>query len=84
MSTGNNQVWEVIDLVIKENIKPNEAIKNFGAHGDFTILYSAILENKLVESRYDGHAFDLFTRISVPTLRDTIKELINDLRERAD
>jgi hypothetical protein len=75
-----NQMWEVIDLVIKENIKSNEAITSGTTPTcDVIITYDSIDDNILHKS---AHVLGVYTLrlMSVPTLRMFIKEVIETLR----
>lgn len=79
MSTSMNQMWEVIDLVISEEQKENEAIASCG-HGEVVITYAGITDHKLHTAKATMSIWLLCT-VSVPTLRLIIKEVINHLRD---
>ncbi len=77
----SNKMLEIIDLVIKENIKENEAIKSCGTY-TVQLTYSAVIENSLHQS---ACSLDVSTilRMSIPTLRLFIKEVIESMRSEA-
>lgn len=81
--TDENTVWEIIDLVIKEEIKENESIKSMGGSGIIQIKYSKIQDHELY---YHSIQTDMGTAktVSIPTLRLIIKELILHLRNNED
>jgi hypothetical protein len=76
-----NKMWEIIELVIKENVKENEAIKSFGS-GEVIFEYFAISNNTLLKCRRQVDKYTL-CYMSVPTLRIFIKEMISLLRNEA-
>lgn len=73
-----NQMWEVIDLVIRENVKENEAIKSCGCD-TVQLTYSMILNNSLYQC---GRMLCKKTcqQMTVPTLRVFMKEVIGSMR----
>jgi len=75
-----SQMWEVIDLVIKEEQQENEAIAAMGSD-EVIITYAGITDHRLHEGKITMNMF-LLRVISVPTLRDVIKEVIGYLRSR--
>jgi hypothetical protein len=76
-----NKLWEIIDLVISEEVKENEAIKSFG-DCSVQLTYSRISNNSLSQSNVilDRRTLCL---MSIPTLRVVIKEVIEYLRCQA-
>jgi hypothetical protein len=76
-----NKLWEIIDLVVSENVQPNEAIKTYGT-SCCQLSYAAIVENKLLqhEINLDKKTLQLMT---IPTLRLFIVEVITHLRTEA-
>lgn len=78
MTEDVNQMWEVIDSVISEEQKENEAIQSFG-NSEVYITYAGITDHKLHQGKATISIWLLKT-ISVPTLRLVIKEVINHLR----
>jgi hypothetical protein len=82
MKMDENQMWEVIDLVITENVKEHEAIKSFGATS-IQLTYSGIKKNSLHQTQVvlDRSTVRL---MSIPTLRMFIVEVINQMRSEAE
>lgn len=78
MPTDLNQMWEVIDLVISQEQKENEAIHTMG-HGEVVITYAGITDHTLHTAKATMSIWLLCT-VSVPTLRLIIKEVIDHLR----
>jgi hypothetical protein len=76
-----NKMWEIVELVIKENIGEHEAVKCFG-HGEVIIDYIEIRDHKPFTNRKALDKATLYL-MSVPTLRMFIKEVIGMLRFEA-
>jgi hypothetical protein len=77
-----NKMWEIIDLVISEEVKENEAIKSM-PWGGVQLKYSAIISNKLVRSSVMVDTSTL-RLMQIPLLRSFIKGIIEELRDSAD
>lgn len=77
-----NQMWEIVDLVIRENTRENEAIKSFG-DVCLQIDYASIVNNTLIENR-KVLDFATLRLMTIPTLRVFIKEIIEILRSDAE
>lgn len=76
-------MWEIIDSVIDENIKENEAIESMKMLDKIVIKYARISDHKLYSSKIEIEN-RLMRVVTIPTLRLIIVEVINHLREKED
>jgi hypothetical protein len=75
-----DNLWEIIDKVIDENIADGEEIKSYGGgDGSVQMSYSVVRDHKLLQSHQRLGA-ETLRKMSVPTLRMFIKEIIGSLR----
>ena len=75
------KIWEIIDLVVQENIKENEEIKTMGPTGTVRFTYARIRDHALFQTAFETRD-NIFQVVTTPTLRIMVKEIIEHMREK--
>jgi hypothetical protein len=73
------KVWEIIDLVVQENIKEDEEIKTMGPTGTVRFTYARIRDHILFQTAFETRD-SVFQVVTTPTLRIMVREIIEYMR----